>query len=102
MARRWRLSHLVFVAGAAYLLLISLKFRRVLDLAAADLAATDPAFSSPSSSDHLPPFPGSSSSNSNATPLFQIQPFWHHYDCVTLPDIAVRNRSALDRMADDA
>ena len=40
MARRWRPSHLVFVAGVAYLILISLKFRRVLDLATADLAAT--------------------------------------------------------------
>ncbi|KAG8046418.1 hypothetical protein GUJ93_ZPchr0008g13058 [Zizania palustris] len=103
MARRWRPSHLVLVAGAAYLLLISLKFRRVLDLAEADLAATDPNFSSPSSSDHLPPLAGSSSGgdNGNAT-LFLVQPFWHRYDRVSLPDIVARDRSALDRMADDA
>lgn len=107
MARRWRPSHLVFVAGAAYLILISLKFRRVLDLATADLAAAgDPAFSSPSSSDHFPPLllPGSFSSSSSPTnaTLFHVQPFWHRYDRVSLPDIAARNRSALDRMADDA
>nr|ADZ04627.1 hypothetical protein [Oryza glaberrima] len=112
MARRWRPSHLVLVAGAAYLLLISLKFRRVLDLATSDLAATDAAFSSPSSSDHLPPLPVSTTTttttstspgngNGNAT-LFQVQPFWHRYDRVSLPDIVARNRSALDRMADDA
>ena len=52
MARRVRPSHLVLALGAAYLLLVSLKFRRVLDLAAADLAGGGPAaFSSPSSSD---------------------------------------------------
>ncbi|KAM3191019.1 hypothetical protein ACQJBY_068774 [Aegilops geniculata] len=101
MARRWRPSHLVFVAGVAYLILISLKFRRVLDLATADLAAVDSAFSSPSSTDHVPPLLPGSSSSSNAT-LFQVQPFWHRYDRVSLPDIAARNRSALDRMADDA
>jgi hypothetical protein len=39
--------------------------------------------------------------NGNAT-LFQVQPFWHRYDRVSLPDIVARNRSALDRMADDA
>ncbi|KAF2917954.1 hypothetical protein DAI22_08g226800 [Oryza sativa Japonica Group] len=110
MARRWRPSHLVLVAGAAYLLLISLKFRRVLDLATADLAATDAAFSSPSSSDHLPPLPVSTTTTTSTSPgngngnatLFQVQPFWHRYDRVSLPDIVARNRSALDRMADDA
>ena len=66
MARRVRPSHLVLALAAAYLLLVSLKFRRVLDLAAADLAGDPAAFSSPSSSDHLPS-PGSVSSSSDAT-----------------------------------
>uniref|UniRef100_A0ACD5ZZN6 Uncharacterized protein n=1 Tax=Avena sativa TaxID=4498 RepID=A0ACD5ZZN6_AVESA len=102
MARRWRPSHLVFAAAVAYLILISLKFRRVLDMATSDLAVVEPAFSSPSSTDHLPPLlSGSAASSSNAT-LFQVQLFWHRYDRVSLPDIAARNRSALDRMADDA
>jgi hypothetical protein len=96
-----RLSHLLLALAAAYLLLISLKFRRVLDLAATDLA-DDPAaaaFSSPSSADHLPP-PGSASATSSAP--FPVRPFWHRYDRVSLPDPASRNRSALDCMADDA
>ncbi|KAL6658830.1 hypothetical protein ACP70R_002870 [Stipagrostis hirtigluma subsp. patula] len=105
MARRVRPSHLVLAAGAAYLLLISLKFRRVLDLAASDLAA-DPAFSSPSSADHLPPASHSSSNPASSSaaevPLFPVRPFWHRYDRVSLPDLAARNRSALDLMADDA
>jgi hypothetical protein len=42
MARRVRPSHLMLAVAATYLLLISLKFCRVLDLAAADLAATPP------------------------------------------------------------
>jgi hypothetical protein len=94
----------VFAAAVAYLILISLKFRRVLDMATSDLAAVEPAFSSPSSTDHLPTLlqgSSSASSSSNAT-LFNVQPFWHRYDRVSLPDIAARNRSALDRMADDA
>jgi len=33
---------------------------------------------------------------------FPVRPFWHRYDRVSLPDLASRNRSALDRMADDA
>ncbi|BAT10750.1 Os10g0402600 [Oryza sativa Japonica Group] len=53
MAWRWRPSHLVLMARAAYL--IFLKFRRMLDLATADLAATDEAFSSPSSDPPPPP-----------------------------------------------
>ncbi|OEL27072.1 Hydroxyproline O-galactosyltransferase GALT2 [Dichanthelium oligosanthes] len=98
MARRVRPSHLVLALGAAYLLFISLKFRRVLDLAAADLAGSgDPAACScPSSSDHLP---------LGSPPTSPIQPFWHRYDRVPLPDPAAsrsRNRTALDRMADDA
>jgi hypothetical protein len=40
--------------GLAYLLIISLKFRRVLDLIAADLDGRS-AFSSPPSADHFPP-----------------------------------------------
>lgn len=70
MAWRWRPSHLVLVARAAYL--IFLKFRRMLDLATADLAATDDAFSSPSSD---PPTPAhallistTSSGNRNTSP----------------------------------
>ncbi|KAG0522376.1 hypothetical protein BDA96_07G031700 [Sorghum bicolor] len=108
MARRVRPSHLILALAAAYLLLISLKFRRVLDLAAADLAAGDPAaaaasaFSSPSSSDHLPSPTFVSSSDDDATSPFPVRPFWHRYDRVSLPDLASRNRSALDRMADDA
>ena len=115
MARRVRPSHLVLALGAAYLLLVSLKFRRVLDLAAADLAGGGPAaFSSPSSSDHLPPGAGASSHNATAistraatAAAFPVQPFWHRYDRVSLPDpAAVRasrgGRTALDRMADDA
>ena len=97
-----RPSHLLLALAAAYLLLISLKFRRVLDLAATDLAddpAAAAAFSSPSSADHLPP-PGSASATSSAP--FPVRPFWHRYDRVSLPDLASRNRSALDRMADDA
>ncbi|XP_066352742.1 hydroxyproline O-galactosyltransferase GALT2-like isoform X2 [Miscanthus floridulus] len=109
MARRVRPSHLVLALAAAYLLLVSLKFRRVLDLAAADLAGDPAAFSSPSSSDHLPS-PGSVSSSSAASTSsdastaspFPVRPFWHRYDRVSLPDLASRNRSALDRMADDA
>jgi hypothetical protein len=112
MARRVRPSHLVLALGAAYLLLVSLKFRRVLDLATADLAG-DPAaaFSSPSSSDHLPPGAGASSHNATATSTraataaaFPVQPFWHRYDRVSLPDPAASRggRTALDRMADDA
>nr|CAB3482048.1 unnamed protein product [Digitaria exilis] len=105
MARRvLRPSHLVLALGAAYLLLVSLKFRRVLDLATADLAAAD--FSSPSSTDHLPPGTTSSSSNStSSTTTFSVQPFWHRYDRVSLPDPTSRTHaltSALDRMADDA
>ncbi|KAF0891154.1 hypothetical protein E2562_005220 [Oryza meyeriana var. granulata] len=72
MAWRWRPSHLVLVAVAIYLL-ISLKFRRVLDLTNANLVATNTAFSSPSSSDHLPPLAGSTSSGGNGnTTLFQV------------------------------
>jgi len=109
MARRVRPSHLVLALGAAYLLLVSLKFRRVLDLAAADLAG-DPAaaFSSPSSSDHLPPGGSrNATATSTSTPAFPVQPFWHRYDRVSLPDPAAARasrggRTALDRMADDA
>jgi hypothetical protein len=97
-------SHLLLALAAAYLLLISLKFRRVLDLAATDLA-DDPtaaaAFSSPSSADYLPP-PGSTSATSSSSAPFPVRLFWHRYDRVSLPDLASRNRSALDCMADDA
>jgi hydroxyproline O-galactosyltransferase 2/3/4/5/6 len=96
MARRVRPSHLVLAAGLAYLLLISLKFRHVLDLAAADLDGRAAAFSSPPSADHLPP------SNSTPASAVAVRPFWHRYDRVSLPSLASRNRSALDRMADDA
>lgn len=105
MARRVRPSHLVLALAAAYLLLISLKFRRVLDLAATDLAddpAAAAAFSSPSSADHLPPPGSASATSSSSSPPFPVRPFWHRYDRVSLPDLASRNRSALDRMADDA
>jgi hypothetical protein len=53
MARRVWPSHPVLAVGLAYLL-ISLKFCRVLDLAAADLDGRS-AFSSPPSADHFPP-----------------------------------------------
>ncbi|RLN04263.1 hypothetical protein C2845_PM13G02180 [Panicum miliaceum] len=113
MARRVRPSHLVLALGAAYLLLVSLKFRRVLDLAAADLAGDPAAFSSPSSADHLPPGGSNHTATSTSTPAatstataFPVQPFWHRYDRVSLPDPAAarasRGRTALDRMADDA
>ncbi|CAO2210226.1 unnamed protein product [Urochloa humidicola] len=77
MARRLWPSHLVLVLGAAYHLLISLKFRRVLDLAATDLAADPAAFSSPSSSDHLPPGASSNSTPTSTSNSTTIQPFWH-------------------------